>query len=523
MAGSGTGVGAGSGAVRQRFSLTLVDALAGHSGGVTRDNGSEQRVAAGEDEDEEQGRGHGGASAVATSDPALQLAHASVGDRAVTDIAWCPQYPQLLLAAYAPASGRAGGPRLAGPGSGLAAGATGYLRGDGAFVVDGVAVAGEQGQRRRRRRQRGGGGGLHAPGVQGAAHSGTRGAGPSFSSSSFSSSSAASLGALRATTAASGLVLAWDAARGDGPGGPEMVFSAEEAVVKAQWHPQHGRVAVGGCASGRLCVWDGRAGSRPVLQAAPGSKTLSSAVVGLSVSGSGSGCTAHAASVDGQLASWDLAAGLQLVGAGSGSGSGAGAGQQGAPTEWFSYASTQGTYKPPSKSKRRIGVSCMAGLPDDPGAVVLGGADGGLFSARFGARGASVLHRLPAHAAAVSDVCAHPDGGRFEGVFATAGLDWAVRLWAPRAAARPLVSVLGLGAAASAVDLHPQHAGVVATATVGGEAHLWSLVGPGDEVVGSTLALPAVRVRLAPSSRQLKGAAGGREQWGRAGERGHVR
>lgn len=217
--------------MRQRFSLTLVDALAGHSGGVTRDNGSEQRGAAGEDE--EQGRGQGEASAVGTADPALQLAHASVGDRAVTDLAWCPQYPQLLLAAYAPASGRAGGPRLAGPGSGLAAGATGYLRGDGAFVVDGVAVAGEQGQRRRRRRQRGGGGGLSAPGVQGAAHSGARGAGPSISSSP----SAASLGALRATTAASGLVLAWDAARGDGPGGPEMVFSAEEAVVKAQWHP----------------------------------------------------------------------------------------------------------------------------------------------------------------------------------------------------------------------------------------------------------------------------------------------
>jgi len=24
---------------------------------------------------------------------ALSLAHASVGDRAVTDVAWCPQYP----------------------------------------------------------------------------------------------------------------------------------------------------------------------------------------------------------------------------------------------------------------------------------------------------------------------------------------------------------------------------------------------------------------------------------------------
>jgi len=144
----------------------------------------------------------------------------------------------------------------------------------------------------------------------------------------------------------------------------------------------------------------------------------------------------------------------------------------------------------------------MAVSPDDPDAAVLGGADGGLFSARFGARGASVLQRLPAHAAAVADVRAHPDSARFEGVFATAGLDWAVRIWAPRATARPLVSVLGLGDAASAVDMHPAHAGVVATATAGGEVCLWSLVGHDGEARRMVTA-PEVRVRLAASGQQV--------------------
>lgn len=241
------------------------------------------------------------------------------------------------------------------------------------------------------------------------------------------------------------------------PTHPEHVFTCSSPVLASKFHPSEPHLVLGGCHSGRLCLWDMRSGRLPVQRSNLGNPCHSHPIRSLRVVESGRGIVT--AGLDG-LKFWNL-----------------------------------GNLSDPAESLSLEGNPSSMGVADGD-TIVCGDEFGSLHVVVPNGRKRAVSVWKKAHFGMVTGVATREwknkrDVGRkmqkgfstgTSGLVLTSGVDWTTKLWALAYSDQPLLTFLNSSYdCMSHVAWSPSHPSIFATASTNGNLGLWNLATSLDE------------------------------------------
>ncbi|KAK9472751.1 WD40-repeat-containing domain protein, partial [Dipodascopsis tothii] len=263
-----------------------------------------------------------------------------------------------------------------------------------------------------------------------------------------------------------GVVLVWNTHMKDRP---EYRFESRSKVLVARFSPFHPHLAIGGCYSGQLMIWDTRARAEPVLKSQLTGSGHSHPIYAIDVVGTKNAHNIVTASTDGRVCSWTM--------------------------DMLTHPEETLDLLTPAPSKTEdLAPTCMRFQPADPSLFLVGTEEGAVYPCHRYERAAAKAGVDPGlayrgHPAPVTGLDFHSSRGALDlsELFLTSSLDWSVKLWrlrappaaqtglhAPAHEVAPLLE-LNLEDAVFDVAWNPVRPSVFASVTEGGCLDVWDL------------------------------------------------
>ncbi|RKP08796.1 WD40-repeat-containing domain protein [Thamnocephalis sphaerospora] len=260
-----------------------------------------------------------------------------------------------------------------------------------------------------------------------------------------------------------GLVLVWNTHLVERP---EFVFHSQADVLTARFSDFHANLVIGSTYSGQILLWDTRAKSLPVLRTPLSAVGHTHPVYAMSMVGTQNAHNLISVSTDGLMCSWQLDMLAQPL-----------------ETLELTHATHSGTDE--------VAVTCFGFPGNETTTFWVGTEEGNVYQAnrydRAGSKaGIYQQDAYNAHRGAVTGLHFHPLFGPidFSDLFITSSVDWTVKLWRAKSAAKPasapqtiapIYSFEDAGDYVYDVAWSPSHPAMFASVDGTGHFNLWNL------------------------------------------------